>query len=49
MSDSLEDMHKLLGPDHLMHHTLQRDFKALQEVLSGEAKLEELLMKMEDE
>lgn len=49
MSDSLSDMHRVVGPDHLMHHTLERDFKALQQVLSGDARLEELLMKMEDE
>lgn len=49
MSDSLSDMHRVVGPDHLMHHTLERDFKALQRVLSGDAELEELLMKTEND
>lgn len=49
MSDSLSDMHRVVGADHLMHHTLDRDFKALQRVLSGDVRVEELLMQVEDE
>ncbi len=47
MSDSLEELRLTLGEEHMIYYKLQRDYDALQKVLSGDTRLEELLMREE--